>query len=204
MLSPVLSILALFSAVLTIRAYWLDSDAQKYIFKPLTMIFIIALAFNGDSSPNFYKTSIIIGLIFSLAGDVFLISPRFFLHGLIAFLLAHICYIAAFFHVPGLLAAVPFLIYVLFFLRVLWSNLRKLKPAVFVYALVIAAMGWFAVDRAIPFAANKDSLAALGALLFIVSDSILACNKFKAPFKSADFLILSTYFAAQWLIALSV
>jgi alkenylglycerophosphocholine/alkenylglycerophosphoethanolamine hydrolase len=46
-------------------------------------------------------------------------------------------------------------------------------------------------------------LAAVGALLFVASDSALAWNRFKSEFKSAQAVILATYFAAQWLIALS-
>jgi hypothetical protein len=47
-------------------------------------------------------------------------------------------------------------------------------------------------------------LAGLGAVLFVVSDSALAANRFRAQYQSAQALILSAYVAAQWLIARSV
>jgi uncharacterized membrane protein YhhN len=46
-------------------------------------------------------------------------------------------------------------------------------------------------------------LAMMGAILFILSDSALAVDRFKGRFRGAQALILSTYFTAQWLIALS-
>jgi uncharacterized membrane protein YhhN len=73
-----------------------------------------------------------------------------------------------------------------------------MKIPVTIYALVIAAMGWFAVSRWFQDSQFDKLLAASGAMFFI------AYNKFKNSFKSSQFFVLSTYFLAQWLIALSV
>jgi uncharacterized membrane protein YhhN len=65
-------------------------------------------------------------------------------------------------------------------------------------------MAWQAASR---WATNRNSqagLAALGAMLFVASDSMIAINRFYGRFRLADLLILATYFVAQWLIALSV
>jgi alkenylglycerophosphocholine/alkenylglycerophosphoethanolamine hydrolase len=51
---------------------------------------------------------------------------------------------------------------------------------------------------------EKALLALLGATLFVLSDSALAINRFVRPFKAVHAVVLSTYYAAQWLIALSV
>jgi uncharacterized membrane protein YhhN len=69
--------------------------------------------------------------------------------------------------------------------------------------LVILLMGLMALSRYVETKQSGSSLAACGALIFIASDSILAVDKFRGRFRLAQLLILSTYFTAQWLIALS-
>jgi uncharacterized membrane protein YhhN len=196
-----LSILIFISATLTI---WAKTSARKvltYIFKPLTMILIIALAvFSTSNSIANYKILIIAGLLFSLVGDVLLIEKSRFVYGLISFLIAHLFYIGAFF--PNaqnvkLLSVLPFVVYVLIFLSVLWSGLGKLKIPVIFYA----SMGFCAVNRYLFNQTESAFYAMSGAIFFMASDSILAFDKFKRPLKFADFWVLSSYFAAQWLIA---
>ena len=200
------SIVALISAVVTIRAKVLENYGLQYIFKPLTMAAIILTAFLDSSSPmSFYQKAILVGLIFSTVGDIFLIDQkRFFVHGLLSFLLGHFCYIAALWTTPNLLIGISYLIYIAFFLAVLWKGLGKLKVPVVVYAVALAAMSWLAFSRYFEAGDDKTLLAFLGSTSFLVSDSLLAYNKFKKPFSVAQPFILSTYFLAQWLIALSV
>lgn len=204
--SSLLTVLIFISAALTIRAYYPRRTRQIYFFKPLTMILIIALAlFCGAQPFSFYGLVILTGFVFSTLGDFLLIPKDFFKQALASFLIAHVCYIIAFAHTPvSLLNALPFLLYAVLFLRVLWSSLGKLKIPVVIYALVIALMGWQAIDRWFWEDDASNSLAALGAVVFVVSDTILAYDRFKQPFKWARALVLGTYFVAQWLIALSV
>ena len=170
------------------------------------MLAIILMAFLNSSSPmSFYQQAILVGLIFSTVGDVFLINDKkFFVHGLISFLLGHLCFIAAFYSSPNFPSVIFYLIYVAFFLIVLWKHLGKLKAPVIVYAVTIAAMSWLAFSRYFEANDGKTLLAFLGSISFVASDSLLAYNKFKKPFSIAQPLILGTYFLAQWLIALSV
>ena len=88
-------------------------------------------------------------------------------------------------------------------LRVLWPHLGKMRVPVIVYMLAILLMGWVAASRWILTKQEGSLLAFIGAVLFIMSDSVLAVDRFKGRFRSAQLLILSTYFTAQWLIALS-
>ena len=79
-----------------------------------------------------------------------------------------------------------------------------MRTPVLVYELVIVTMAWRATAR---WAATREVgalLALVGAILFVVSDSALAINRFVGKYKAAQALILGTYFCAQWLIALSV
>lgn len=206
----ILSVLTFIFTALTIRAYLKSDTLQKCIFKPLAMLCIIAIAFlqpGGD--PQYYKIAILIGLGFSLIGDMFLIfDKQLFLPGLVVFLLAHFCYVSAFYQVPSgpnaIYSAVPFVLYFAVFMRVLWYSLGALKVPVIAYALTICMMGRFAMNRWLNIGDGEALLAFAGALVFIVSDSFLAYDRFKKPVPYKDVYILSTYFLAQWLIALSI
>ena len=200
-----LSIIALISAIITIYAKRRENISLQYIFKPLTMLAIILSAiFNISSPATFYQKMIIIGLIFSTVGDIFLIDSRRFIQGLVSFLLAHICFIIAFFSTPNLPSLIYYLAYVAFFLSILWKHLGSLKIPVLVYSLALALMSWFALSRYFELNDQKNMFAFLGSVSFVASDSLLAFNKFKSSFPFSEILILSTYFTAQWLIALSV
>ena len=199
-------LIALTSAIITIYAKFRENELLQYIFKPLTMLAIILIAFLGSSSPmSFYQQAILVGLIFSTVGDVFLINDKkFFVHGLISFLLGHLCFIAAFYSSPNFPSVIFYLIYVAFFLTMLWKHLENLKIPVIVYALILALMSWLALSRYFELRDSQTLFAFLGSISFVASDSLLAYNKFKKPLSLAPLLILSTYFLAQWLIALSV
>jgi uncharacterized membrane protein YhhN len=78
-----------------------------------------------------------------------------------------------------------------------------MKGPVLVYSLVILTMAWRAWERSVQVPGMAPRLACVGAILFLISDSALALNRFVAKYKGAQALILGTYFAAQWLIAMS-
>ena len=199
------SIISLISGIITIYAKLRENDSLQFIFKPLTMVAIILLAFLNSSAPlTFYQKAILIGLIFSTIGDIFLIKQdRFFVQGLVSFLLGHICYIIAFWTSPNSISGLFYAVYVVFFLSILWKHLGKLQFPVVFYSLVLAVMSWMAVSLYLESQNNKTLFAFFGSIVFIVSDSLLAFNKFKTPFRLAHLWILATYFLAQWLIALS-
>lgn len=203
-----LTIMAGVSAALHIFAEYRGPRRNVYIFKPLTILLIIAIAL--QSQPSLYKHLIVAGLLFSLAGDIFLMLPRDrFIPGLFSFLIAHLFYIAAF-TLDGALArsslpvAIALLLYGGLMLQLILPTLGKMKLPVVIYMLVILLMVWQAANRFINLRTTVSLLAFAGACLFAASDSALALNRFRRSFKSAQFLILTTYFTAQWLIALSV
>ena len=104
---------------------------------------------------------------------------------------------------PSVWGAVILVLYGTLMLRLLWPHLGKLKAPVSVYVAAILLMVWQALNRWMATGDAGSALALAGALLFVASDSALAWNRFKAEFKSAQVVVLGTYFAAQWLIALS-
>lgn len=199
--------LALIGAVLTIVADRMKRWQLVYVFKPLTLLLIIGLAALGR--PTAYKYFILAGLALSLAGDAFMMLRRKrFELGLAAFLLAHLCTIAAFrtgmlprFALQPLL---PLVIFAALLLRVLLPYLGKMKYPVLLYVTVITAMAALAAGRFIQWGGAKPLCAFAGAALFLASDAVLAYDRFAKPIPRAQVIILGTYFAAQTLIALSV
>jgi uncharacterized membrane protein YhhN len=209
MMSTLLIALIALSTALTIAGKY-RSPALLYLFKPLTIGLIIALAWlTGAEQPDRYFWLILAGLLFSAAGDVFLMLPRDrFVPGLVSFLIAHLLYIAAFSAPAGLFAspwlALPYLAAAGGLLLILLPRTGKLALPVIVYASALAVMGWQAASRWDTLQDSASLYAMLGAILFLVSDGVLAINRFVKPFRAAEAVLLSTYFAAQTLIALSV
>ncbi|HKS28593.1 MAG TPA: lysoplasmalogenase [Pyrinomonadaceae bacterium] len=207
MLIGAITVLVILSAAIHIGAEYGGARARVYVFKPLTVAFIIAIALGAQ--PSFYKYLILAGLLFSLLGDIFLMLPSDrFISGLISFLIAHLFYIAAFTidgatARPSVLAAIVLLAYGGVMLRLLLPSLGKMKAPVVIYMLVILLMVWQASNRFVSVWETDTLLAFAGACLFAASDSLLALNRFRRPFRSAQLLILATYYSAQWLIALS-
>jgi uncharacterized membrane protein YhhN len=202
----ILSLLTFLSAVLTIYFDYQDKRFV-YFFKPATMIFIIALAWFCGERKGFYRWAILAGFIFSLVGDTFLINAQNFVFGLASFLVAHLCYIAAFFKAgerefkPLSLSA--YVVGFAIFWLVAAGVPENLKIPVAFYALAISTMLGAALNFYLTQKTPQAVFALTGATFFVLSDSLLAYNKFSGEFFLAKILILSTYFFAQWLIARS-
>ena len=201
--------LAAASGTTEIAAQSFGSRTIVYIFKPLTMVFIIAIALVGTSELRSYRKLVVGALCCSLAGDVLLMLPSDqFVPGLLSFLAAHCFYIAAFRTRPSGLLSTWFglacLVYGSLMLWLLLPYLGDMKLPVLIYLIVVLLMAWQALTRWAMSRNRRTLLAALGASLFVVSDSMIAINRFYVRFRLADLLIMLTYFVAQWLIAMSV
>lgn len=206
-----ISVGAAITAVLAIWGEYKPTRTQVYLFKPLTTSLIILVAVLSRSpaaAPPAYKWLIIGGLIFCLGGDIFLmLPPRYFLPGLGSFLAGHWFYTAAFSLEVGITFAwwiLLLLIYGVFMYRLLQPHLGKMRRPVIAYIIFILLMVWAALGRWSTLHTTGALLAAAGAILFVISDSVLALDRFRKKFKSARVIVLSTYWAAQWLIAYSV
>lgn len=199
---------------LLVRAQFRGARQQVYLFKPLSTLLVIVVGLLSFTTPGvqpFFSAGITLGLILSMGGDVALMfkTGRAFLVGLILFLLAHIAYAITFtvpngFHPQDLVTAAILLaiaVPVYLFLR---PGLGKMKIPVIFYILVIC----FMVNRAVStffgdaFTITQAWLMTLGAVLFWLSDLLLAVNRFRLPFK-AEPLGLFLYYGGQLLIALS-
>jgi uncharacterized membrane protein YhhN len=207
---PILTLSAAVSAVVLLLSETYGIRVMIYIFKPLTMVFIIALAWNGlKGTCKFYGCFILLGLLFSLMGDILLILPaNLFVHGLVSFLIAHIFYITAFFQGMDLrlnsLSWLPFVLFGVLIYGFMLPSLREMTIPVLAYMIIILTMGWRAYERWGQNKTREAKLALIGAVLFIISDSALGINRFRLPFELSTVVVLGTYFPAQWFIARSI
>jgi uncharacterized membrane protein YhhN len=199
-------------------------ERQIWIWKPLSTCLIIltcVLSFTSDAYDAPYTLLVAAGLTFSLAGDVLLIppdNPKAFLGGLVAFLLAHGVYITAFVYLQislelernfggEIIAAVMLALVGAAVYAYLRPGLGAMRGPVIAYIVVISAMVHRALAVALAYtgSATQPALIVLGALLFYLSDAILAINKFRLQGRMPHYRLwnLSTYYSGQLLIALS-
>jgi len=181
--------------------------------KPLIILTLAVYYFHHSE----YRSAVVwLALLFSFSGDVLLMfeskQSNFFLFGLAAFFMAHIFYILAYrqhqdpsmenslkgiqkirFSFPIVLAGTGLIV-------ILYPSLGPLKFPVVVYALILIIMVLNSIFR---FGRTNNQsfwLVFAGSALFMLSDSLLAINKFFKPVPGAGLWIMSTYIFAQFLI----
>lgn len=174
----------------------------KLLFKIIPMLLIIYYGLQRlPIERHLTHYLILFGLGFSMIGDGTL---HWFIIGLSAFLIGHLFYIGAFLRQlqwswQRMLSIIPLLLFGLFIGYRLVESLRMdandtLIIPVIIYILAIMAMCWLATM-------TNNIWAIIGSVLFVISDSILAWNKFVSVIDFADVLIMVTYYAAQFFIA---
>ena len=191
----------------------------KPLLMPLLAAWLLSATMGGTAYPTL-RRSWLLGLLFSTLGDTLLMfaggpgGSSFFLMGLAAFLLAHCCYIAGFWSVlrrggdflpKNKWLALPFAAYLLSLLTWLWPDVPlAMRLPVAVYATVICTMAWSAFHLRGRVEPSVFQSIFTGALLFVLSDSLIALHKFGHPFSGAHGAIMVTYIAGQWLLARGV
>jgi len=159
------------------------------------------------------KKWVLLALLFSWAGDVLLmfelLNANFFIFGLAAFLVAHIFYISLFDQIrvkekvkQSLLPLLPIALYYFLLISLLQPDLGEMRKPVVIYGLIICIMLSFATDLWRIKDRQVSFYIIFGAFLFVISDSVLAINKFFRSFEYAGIAIMLTYGTAQLLITL--
>jgi uncharacterized membrane protein YhhN len=195
-------------------ADWIAADKKikllEYVAKPATMLALLEWIWLsvgwGDSMLWFT-----IGAVFCLAGDIFLMLPvDMFLFGLLSFLMGHIFYIVGLNNTSPYISlrGGVFIILLAIYLGWLYPKLARglsekgknsLKIPVAIYAFVISLMVYSALMAwsrpAWPI--NATVLVSIGAILFYISDSMLAWDRFLNPISHARFKVMVTYHVGQ-------
>jgi len=201
MRSKGLKCLILLCAISAILVDFLDYQLLYSVFKPLTTFLIILLAVRFRNS---YSKRILLGLIFCLFGDSFLLFENYFIFGLVSFLIGHLFFLYAFIKVQGwqwpikiggILVTVALSI-----LALSYANLDTLLIPVLFYISIIVLMSWQGIaltQGGVPTYKNVGWAVSL----FLLSDGLLALNMFYIPFIFSGITILSTYWLAIFLLA---
>jgi uncharacterized membrane protein YhhN len=209
-----ISAIHLFSLLLPEGPAFVESVSKVLLLPSLIVVFFRLTKGRVDHRRWF----VLAALLLSWVGDVALLfqgrSNDYFLLGLMSFLFAHICYVIAFnlslsVLRGSLLWRRPWLIpiffgYGIFMFLLMSSGLGAMLVPVLLYMSVILVMGLSALNRYGTAAAQSFWPVMLGALLFILSDSFLALNKFREPFSSSSLLIMFSYILAQFFIVLGM
>jgi uncharacterized membrane protein YhhN len=186
-----------------------------HLCKPLILLSLLAYYLLSVTREN-RSMIVVMGILFSFFGDTFLLYEKeysmFFIFGLLSFLVAHIFYIVAYrqhrfedtgdklhgiqkirFAFPIILAGTGLVV-------ILYPVLGDLQIPVVIYALVLTIMVVQALFRLHRTSDASFWMVFMGAVLFMLSDSILAINKFLGAISFASFWIMSSYILAQFLI----
>lgn len=198
--------------VVHLAGIYLNKEPLQVVTKPLLVIILITYFLLQTRIWNdVLKKWVLAALFFSWLGDVLLLFQEkadiYFLLGLSSFLAAHIFYIIFFHNIrlreyikSSWLLLVIVVVYYAVLITLLSPYLGTMKLPVRIYGIFISFM--FLLAMHMLFIKNKIAgrLMMTGALFFILSDSILAINKFYHAVEMAGILIMLTYGAAQFLI----
>lgn len=191
---------------------WLETICKPAIMFTLGLWYWSSQREKEDSA----QFSVVAAIIFSWLGDVLLIfqpvDPNFFMFGLGAFLFAHVFYILAYKQHRGegsadelqglqkIRFALPIVLSCTGLIVILHNHLGDLKIPVLVYASVLTYMVLAALFRFGKTNTQSFVMVFGGAILFMISDSLIAINKFLEPLSLAGFWIMTSYISAQYLI----
>lgn len=189
-----------------IYIFFIPSDPVgfKIFMKLIPMALIILLAVSMPSLvSSTFKRIIIMGLFICMIADGVI---YWFLAGLVTFFVGHIFYIFAFRHaarqpVPKPVAVLLILYGAGMSIWIAGSQFaigeNVLGVAIIAYIFIILLMGWMAIR-------TRLKLAITGAVLFMLSDSVLAINRFVYEIPFRDAIVMITYYGAQVFIAASI
>lgn len=179
-----------------------------YLSKPLPVALLAILVLSSPSSTLYYNDFIALGLVLSVLGDTLLMSPKDrFRAGLWCFVGVQASYGYAFslmipsytgIFLPVLLAAIGVVIFLL-----LLPNMKNERWHVACYMAAVLFMAWNAIQAWQTSPLHTSILAGIGAIIFIMSDLVLAIDRFRASSDFSRHVVMFTYYTAQSLIALS-
>jgi uncharacterized membrane protein YhhN len=201
-------------ATIHLAAEWAGFRPLILATKPLLMpVLAIWIVSETRSRPDALAQALLVAIAFSFLGDVFLMLPGdLFLWGLGSFLVGHLAYLAAFWIrrpglprpqslPPGTVAlSLPIHLFGATMAASLLPRLGDLRAPVLVYMAVIFGMGLSSVFRRGRVSRESFWPVYAGACAFIVSDSIIALDRFVAAVPRRQFLVMVTYALAQYWI----
>ncbi|WP_167605533.1 lysoplasmalogenase [Maribellus sediminis] len=195
---------------------YLQNPQIDHIFKPLILVWIAVyfLIYSRNVDRKVIRFAVL-AFLASWIGDLFMMFAAdfiYFVSGIAGFLIAQVLYVYLFLRTINLSGKKPFLkkkpfwlipyiAYGILIYIVLFPHLDNvLRIAVFVYMVSILTMSVMALNRYGNGHPQSFTLVFAGSLLFIISDSLIAINRFLVAIPYEGLLIMATYIAAQYLI----
>ncbi|MFP4427434.1 MAG: lysoplasmalogenase [Spirochaetaceae bacterium] len=201
-------------------------EAIEFVAKPLLMPGLLFYLFSrtrgvADLEALPFVRRVEFGLIFSWFGDILLMfsgqDELFFMGGLVAFLLAHFFYISAYLYSIWTAGEpesrcyapffrrrpwwiVPFVLLLIGLYGYLFPNLGSMRLPVLIYAVTILTMAALALNRKGCVGDRSFWPVLVGSMLFVVSDALIAVNRFATSVPKSGLIIMTSYIAAQYLI----
>jgi len=183
-------------------------EEYRYATKPLLMILLaVYTLYTNIKMPRSFRIFILLALFFSSLGDDLLLFDHLFLPGLGSFFIAQVMYCIFFLKIrysnlPVPLCRYPYILLnaavIILFLLFLLPHLGSLAVPVIAYAITL----FFLVQcvlHAFHFSRQPSGWYSLiGAILFTISDALIATGKFYRPLPAGDILVMLTYGFAQW------
>ncbi|CAG4998724.1 hypothetical protein DYBT9275_02066 [Dyadobacter sp. CECT 9275] len=203
--------------LINITAELYDIKWLVYCSKPCIMMSLFFfLIYNSSSTERHTQNLFIAGMVFALLGDIFLMirASGLFLPGLAAFLVMQWIYTSVFLRQSVSLFKekfmlwyyIPFIGYATLLVYLLFPALpdQILKTGVAVYAASIATMAYAALLRRHGVSTKSFQMVFTGAILFVLSDSLIAINRFLTPVPLVSIWVMGTYATAQYLIVTGI
>ena len=194
------------AAITDVYAIIASNETLETYVKPMLITMLVIVYLVSVSKPVFWY---VLGLFFCFIGDVLLMfkGANFFMLGLASFLIGHIIYIKI---TAGFLprdlttkmisSAFPFLLVFAGLMYLIYPNLEEMLIPVIVYGVTISTFGSVAFLNYRSEKSTENLWLFIGAIIFILSDSLIALNKFYESNELYGVTIMITYILAQYLI----
>ena len=182
------------------------NETVQIIAKPMLLTLLAVVYLVSVKKPILWY---VVGMFFCFIGDVLLMfeGANFFIFGLSAFLLAHVVYIKITSNflqrdltVRMISSAFPFVFFFGILMYLIYPNLGEMLIPVAVYGIVISTFGSIAFLNYREEKSTENLWLFIGAAIFILSDSLIALNKFYETNEIYGVSIMVTYILAQFLI----
>jgi uncharacterized membrane protein YhhN len=198
----------LFIAITNLISWLFFDGALNQLTKPLLMPILMLYLYDQSKGNVVLNTLLVFGaLVFSWLGDLALMVPeKYFLPGVGAFFIAQLLYIKVFASFKNDLKtwvnwkSIIVIVYGAFLINQLTPHAGDLVIPIVGYGITLIMMALFAINAELSTPRSIYWIGALGAVLFVISDSLIAVNKFIEPLPYRDVLIMSTYMLAQYLL----
>jgi uncharacterized membrane protein YhhN len=190
-----------------------EDNVLIHFTKPLLLLSLISFYLQATPNRGRVENYFVSGLMLSWIGDILLMfsagPDMFFIGGLSSFLTAHVFYALSFSRQTagkkGLVSKRPILIMIpiiagVIMVSILYDHLGTMLVPVILYALTIIVMSIMALNRGGTVSKQSFTWVLIGAALFIISDGVLAYNRFVEEFSISHLIIMSTYGLAQLLL----